>query len=56
MMAQDNKKESEITTDTVTKIQSARQQGSQSYPFDGVYWPDELFQLYAKAQTRCEGK
>lgn len=56
LMAQDNKKEVEITTDTVTKIQSARQQGSQSYPFDGVYWPDELFQLYAKAQTRCEGK
>jgi hypothetical protein len=56
MMAQENKTESEITTDTVTKIQSARVQGSQSYPFDGVYWPDELFQLYAKAQTRCEGK
>lgn len=56
LMAQENKKEVEITTDTVTKIQSARQQGSQSYPFDGVYWPDELFQLYAKAQTRCEGK
>ncbi len=56
LMAQDNKTESEITSDTVTKIQSARQQGSQSYPFDGVYWPDELFQLYARAQSRCEGK
>ena len=56
MMAQDDKIAADATTDTVSKIQSARQKGEQSYPFDGVYWPDELFQLYARAQTRCEGK
>lgn len=39
--------------DTISTIQSAS--GKQTYPFDGVYWPDELFTLQAKAQTRCSG-
>jgi hypothetical protein len=56
LMAQDNKTEAEVTTDTISKIQAARARGSQSYPFEGVYWPDELFQLFARAQSRCEGK
>lgn len=41
-------------SDTISTVRAA--QGKQSYPFEGVYWPDELFHLHAEAQTRCGGK
>lgn len=41
-------------------IQSAktkiREQGDQSFPFDGVIWPDELFKLRAVSNGQCAGK
>lgn len=40
--------------DVISTVQAAS--GKQSYPFEGVYWPDELFTLQAKAQTLCGGK
>ncbi len=43
-------------TDTIKRVQAAPQKGSQTYPFEGVYWPDELFKLHAKASSRCGGK
>lgn len=43
-------------TDTAKKIESAQSRGSQTYPVDGVYWPDELFKMHSLAKTRCGGK
>jgi len=31
-------------------------QGDQSFPFDGVVWPDELFKLRAVTDGQCAGK
>lgn len=39
--------------DVVAQVQAAPHKGEQTYPVDGVYWPDELFKLHARAQTRC---
>lgn len=46
----------EAASDTVARIQAAPKKGAQTYLFDGVYWPDEQFNLHAKAQTRCGGQ
>ncbi|MBY0517814.1 MAG: hypothetical protein K2P81_12965 [Bacteriovoracaceae bacterium] len=43
-------------TDTIKRVQSAPSKGSQTYPFEGVYWPDELFKMHAQATSRCGGK
>jgi tetratricopeptide (TPR) repeat protein len=40
--------------DMVSNVQSASS-GKLTYPFEGVYWPDELFHLHAAAQSRCSG-
>ena len=32
------------------------EQGDQSFPFDGVVWPDELFKLRAVSNGQCAGK
>jgi hypothetical protein len=45
----------DATSDTVARIQSASKKGAQTYMFDGVYWPDEQFNLHARAVTRCGG-
>ncbi len=47
---------SQDVTDTIKRVQAAPQKGAQTYPFEGVYWPDELFKLHAQAESRCGGK
>lgn len=51
-----NKKEestSSSQSDRVKIAQAAQLKGKIIFPFDGVVWPDELFNLYSNAETEC---
>lgn len=47
------KTNSENQSDSVKLGQAANLKGKIVFPFDGVMWPDELFNLYSTAETEC---